>query len=359
MAKRITIVGGGYIGVILAKFLEDKADISLVEDRSHFVHAPAMIRAVVQPEILESALIPYDSLLRTGRIISERASRIHQDAVELSGGNLVDSDLVVVATGSSNAVPFKPPGSDIEQLRADNARIHGLLQAANTVAIVGAGAVGTELAGEIAHAMPDKNVTLIANTPRLFPDTPAKLGDGLARKLGAAGVDVRFGVTAVNLESKTSPYAGKLELSDGSAISADLIFPVIGSRATSELLESLPGGAMGAAGRVKVDPWLRPSSYPNVLAAGDVADAGDAMTIVAAIRQAAWLKRTSLAWLRGKTIDEQKPYVPWKNPPLLIPLGPDIGSSFLSFFVAGDFLTSRMKGRDLFLPRYNKLLGRS
>lgn len=63
MAKRIVIVGGVYLGTELAKSLENDADITLIEARSHFVHAPATIRAVVDPQILERALIPYDALL--------------------------------------------------------------------------------------------------------------------------------------------------------------------------------------------------------------------------------------------------------------------------------------------------------
>ena len=44
MAKRIIIVGGGYIGVQLAKAMDNKAEVTLIEPRSHFVHAPALIR---------------------------------------------------------------------------------------------------------------------------------------------------------------------------------------------------------------------------------------------------------------------------------------------------------------------------
>ena len=40
MAKRIIIVGGGYVGVQLAKALDGKADVTLVEPRSHFVTCP-------------------------------------------------------------------------------------------------------------------------------------------------------------------------------------------------------------------------------------------------------------------------------------------------------------------------------
>lgn len=360
MSNRIAIIGGGYIGVQLAKSLDDDADITLIEPRSHFVHAPAMIRAAVDPALLDQGLIPYDKLLKNGRVIRARASGIDGGGVTLDNGQRVEADHIVVATGSSNAMPFKPVGDDIKGLRQANRRIHDQLKAARSIGIVGAGAVGTELAGEIAHAMPGKKITLISDLDRLFPTMPHSLGDGLARKLRDAGVTLILGKRAENLQSLTEPYAGSLTLSDGSEHTFDLIFPVLGSRASSEVLAALPAAQKSTANRIKVDRWLRPSSLPNVFAAGDVVDAGDAMTIVAASRQTPWLKATLKGLIAGKQIEDMKPYKPWgPKAPILVPLGPKRGASFLGLFTAGDFLTRKMKGEDLFVKKYNKLLNRS
>ncbi|MEO4044785.1 FAD-dependent oxidoreductase [Hoeflea sp. CAU 1731] len=358
MTKRIAIIGGGYIGARLAKTLENKADITLIEQRSHFVHTPAMIRAVVDPSIVDSALIPFGNLLTSGKFVQARAANVDGRGVTLEDGARIEADYIVVATGSENAKPFKAAGDDIEGLRADNARIHAMLKGANTVAIVGAGAVGTELAGEIAHYMPEKKVTLISDQPRLFPDMPSKLGNGLTTKLKSAGVDLVFGARAENLESLAEPYSGTLTLSNGTQISADLIFPVIGSRASSELLEDLPGAARGSSNRIKVDGWMRPSSLPNVFAAGDVAETGDGMTIVAASRQQPWLTKALSELVDGKSVEDLKPYKPWDKAPILVPLGPRKGNSYLVAFTAGDLVTRFMKGKDLFVPKYTKLLGR-
>ena len=54
--------------------------------RSHFVHAPAMIRAVVDPSLLDRALIPYDRLLKNGRVLHARASGIDANGVTLDDG---------------------------------------------------------------------------------------------------------------------------------------------------------------------------------------------------------------------------------------------------------------------------------
>lgn len=359
MSKRIAIIGGGYIGVGLAKSLDDSADVTLIEPRSHFVHAPAMIRAVVDPSLTDRALIPYDRLLTKGRVLHARATGIDATGVTLDDGQRIEADLIVVATGSSNAMPFKPDGSNIEGLRQANQRIHQQVKDARSIGIVGAGAVGTELAGEIAHAMPDKKITLISDTGRLFPSMPDELGDALASKLRDAGVTLLFGHRAENLQSLTAPYVGCLKLSDGSEHDFDMIFPVLGSRASSELLEDLPGVQKGTANRVKVDQWLRPSRLPNVFAAGDVVDAGDGMTIVATSRQLPWLKTALKGLLAGNSLEKMKSYKPWgPKAPILVPLGPKRGNSFLGLFTAGDWVTRKMKGEDLFLKKYSKLLNR-
>ncbi|MGQ7848042.1 NAD(P)/FAD-dependent oxidoreductase [Granulosicoccus sp. 3-233] len=361
MTQQIAIVGGGYIGAELARSLDARADVVLVEPRSHFVHAPAMIRGVVDPTLMSQALIPYDSLLTRGRVVRARAASVDDAGITLGDGSRIVADQVVVATGSGNATPFKPKGDDIAAFRAESVRIHALLTAADNVAIVGGGAVGTELAGEIAHAMPGKRVTLISAQPRLFPDKPLAFGDALTKKLERAGVRLVLGHRAQNLQSLTEPFAGSLRLQDDSEHEFDLIFPVIGARANGELLQALPGTETSSAGRIKVDAWLRPStSFPNVFAAGDVADAGDAMTIVATSRQLPWLKNTLLGLGKGKSIERMKPYAPWgSKAPIIVPLGPDRGNSFLGFMTVGNLITRKLKGENLFVRKYRALFGQS
>lgn len=361
MPKQIAIVGGGYAGVQLARSLDGAVDVTLIEPNSHFVHAPAMIRALVDPTLLDDALMPYDKLLDRGRVVKGRAESVDETGVTLTGGERIAADFIVIATGSTNAAPFKAAADGIDGLRASQHAIHMQLKAADTIAIVGAGAVGTELAGEIAHFFPAKKVTLISSEASLFPGKPDRLGLKLASKLRAAGVELIMGVRAGNLASSTEPYSGSLELSDGQQISADLIFPAVGARAVSVLLEQLPGVDRTAGGRIKTDGWMRPSSLPNVFTAGDVSDAGDDMTIVAVSRQIPWLKKTLLALVAGQTVESLKPYKPWARgkAPFLVPLGPKLGASFLVLFTAGDALTRMMKGKDLFITRYRKLLRRT
>lgn len=357
MQKKLLIVGGGYLGAELAKALENDLEVTLVEQRRAFVHAPAMIRAVVKPALLDSALLPYDKLLSKGNVVLAKADSVDEYGATLVDGRRINADYIVIATGSSNGVAFKPEGDNIDDFRAVITGLHAQLKEAKSIAIVGAGTVGTEMAGEINDAMPEKHITLISSESSLFPTMPTKLGTSLTSKLKKSGVEIMFGVKVDNLKSLTKPYSGSLHLSDGTLIEADLIIPAIGSRAESSLLDSLPNINKEKNGRVKVDNYLRPSAYSNVFAAGDVASNGDAMTIVAIGRQIPWLTNMLKKLASGKKMDQLKPYAPWKKSPLFLPLGPKKGNSYLVIGTFGNWVTSKIKGKDLFITKYRKLFG--
>ncbi|MEM1388942.1 MAG: FAD-dependent oxidoreductase [Pseudomonadota bacterium] len=358
MAKSLVIVGGGYVGAELAKGLQDVFDVTLVEPRDAFVHAPAMIRGLVDKAVRDQALIPYDKLLNKGRLVRAKASAIKPNAVQ-AGGEEITADYIVVATGASNGGIFKPGDESIDAFRAAQAKVQEQIEAAGRIVIVGAGAVGTELAGEIAYAHPSKAVSLISAGAALFPDFPAKLGAGLKNKLAEMGVDVVLGARVTDLKGTTEPYAGSVALDTGRVIEADLVIPAVGSKPQTALFDSLPDVKRSADGRVVVDSHLRPSSLPNVFAAGDAVDTGDLMTIVAAGRQQPWLSKLLKAIAGGSTVESQKVYTPWGKAPILVPLGPERGNSFLIIAVLGDWVTRMAKGKDLFIAKYRKLLGYS
>jgi len=358
MAKAsLVVVGGGYVGVELAQGLSETFDVTLIDPRDAFVHAPAMLRALVDGSVRDQALIPYDKALKGAQLVKAKAVEVKQNAVVTETGEEIAADYIVLSPGASNGGIFKPADEGIDAFRAAQTKVEGQIKDAGSIVIVGAGAVGTELAGEIAHAYPKKSLTLISADARLFPGFPAKLGAGLAAKLGKMGVDVVLGRRVSDLKSTTDPYAGAVTLDDGRTLTADLIVPAIGSKPRTDLFEGLPGMQKAPDGRVKVDSYMRPSSWPNVFAAGDAVDTGDAMTIVATSRQQPWLAKLLKAVAGGKTVESQKAYTPWGKAPILIPLGPEKGNSYLMIATFGDWVTKSIKGKDLFISKYRKLLG--
>lgn len=361
---KLIIVGGGYLGAGLARRMDAHADVTLVEPREAFVHNSALIRALVQPELLDKVLLPYDKLLRRGRVLHQRATQVHADGVTLANGERLHADAVVVATGSRYALPFKPAGDCVDALRSACLAAHQQLQAAQSVAVVGGGAVGIELAGEIASGMPQLQVSLVHAHQELLPNYPERLSKQLKKQLQSLGVQIYSNCYALRMPQSDAPFSGTLELCTGETLYADMVIPAIGATANNELLTALPGVERTAAGRIRTDAWLRPCpSMPTVFAAGDVADSGDGMTIVATIRQLPWLEKTLRAVLRGQSAQAGSAYKPWPLAPVLLPLGHQIGSSWLpapifpSLGVVGSTVTTLIKGKHLFIGKYRKLLG--
>jgi NADH dehydrogenase FAD-containing subunit len=359
--RRVIIVGGGYAGFSLARGLDRKADVVLVEPRDHFFHNVAAMRAIVEPRLFDRIAIPYDRLLKRGKVMRDRATAISDRTVTLASGQTLEADIVVAATGSTYASPFKPQADNLDRLRQSIKAAGEQLAAASSVTIVGAGAVGTELAGEIASAMSGKSVHLVSSSPSLFPGYAPGLGRRLDAQLKAMNVSVHHGATATNLQTTAEPFQGSVTLSTGEALPAGLVFPVIGAKAESSLFKAIAGATFDRLGRVTVDPWLRPAGSKTLFAFGDAAATGDAMTIVAIMRQEPWLAKTILAALDGKPVESLARYAPWPVAPILVPLGTRKGASVLPItkkgLAVGPFLTSAIKGKHLFIPRYWKEFG--
>lgn len=355
MDRNVVIVGGGYLGADLARMLDGVAQVTLVEEREAFCHSSAMIRALVQPGLAERALFPYGRMLKNGHVIRARAIAVDGGGVTLDGGERIDAGVVVVATGSRHGAPFKPAGASVRDFLEASRAAREAVAAAGSVLIVGGGAVGTELAGEIKAALPGKSVTLVSDGPLLAGYNP-RLGDKLAKKLLLLGADLILDERAEGLANTVAPFAGDVTLADGRRIEADLVIPALGSRPETPLLDQLPGIRKGPDGRVLTDRWMRPSKLPNLFAAGDAADNGDPMTIIGASRQAPWLARAIRGVLDGRRLDSTPAYAPWPSPPILVPLGERLGNSLLPVVgLAGNGPTRLIKGRDLFLPKYGRL----
>jgi apoptosis-inducing factor 2 len=228
----------------------------------------------------------------------------------------------------------------------------------NTIAIVGGGPVGTELAGEISTAYPSKAVTLVAGSPSLVPGYSAKLAETLAVQLRSKGVSLQLNTRVDTLVSDEHPFMGSLELAGAGP---QLVFPALGARPVTTVLQQIPGVGLDRQGRVVLDAWLRPAGARSLFALGDAAATGDPMTIVAITRQVPWLSKTITALLAGRSLESLPPYRPWPMRGILVPLGPRDGASVLPILrngmQIGKWATALLKGRELFVPRYLEEFG--
>ncbi len=188
--------------------------------------------------------------------------RVTRPGVVEVGGRELEYDRLVVATGSSPAVP---PVEGLDAVdywtNQDATRTH---EVPESLAVMGGGPVGSELAQFFARV--GARVTVIEHGPRLLGRVHEEAGAALAEVFRSEGIDVR---TGVGVEAAEPAEAGvRLRLSDGSTLEAERLLVATGRRPnTQDLgLEQL-GLSIGPRG-IEVDERLRAAT--NVWAIGDV-----------------------------------------------------------------------------------------
>ena len=78
----------------------------------------------------------------------------------MDNGQVIDYSDVVIAVGSQGPFPGRTNATSLSKATADYQSLTDELEKANDIVIVGGGAVGVELAGEIADKYKMKNITI-------------------------------------------------------------------------------------------------------------------------------------------------------------------------------------------------------
>ena len=170
--------------------------------------------------------------------------------VTMADGKVIPYDVLVVATGSRNLSPGEPPVS-VTDKKGTSAYYETMRQAltkTKSVVIVGTGAVGVELAGEI-HEFGQKGVkiTLVGRAPQILTESFKYKEGGIQRimdDLHKLGVEVLNGeeVTShpmpenVKDASPLVPTPQGVTLKSGRKIDSDLLVFAAGSKINSSFL---------------------------------------------------------------------------------------------------------------------------
>ena len=353
----VVVIGGGYGGVAVARALDEDARVTLVEPKDAFVHNVAALRALVEPTWLPRIFLPYDGLLAHGVVLRDRAVRVDAGQVTLASGQRLSPDVIVLATGSTYPFPAKsdePKTADaIGRYRAT----HAHLEHAGRVMLLGAGAVGLELAGEIAAAWPDKHIVLVDAAEQILPGPyDQRLRDELNRQLEDLGVERVMGHALTHLPDIPAGEAGTFVVATtaGTCIEADIWFRCHGIAPVTGYLGDDFAAARTQDGYLTVTPQLQVVGLDRVYALGDIA-AIDVNKAGVAGRQAVVVAANIRAQLAGS--DERAVYSP--GPPVIIlPLGPTGGAGQLPNRddIVTAALISDIKGRDMMVDRYVELL---
>ncbi|WP_149823868.1 NAD(P)/FAD-dependent oxidoreductase [Streptomyces tailanensis] len=361
----VIVIGGGYGGIRLAKQLDEVARVTLVDRKEVFFHRIAALRAGVHEDWTTTPFIPYDRLLRNGRVVVGKAIDIDTGArqVRLATGERLPYDVVVIATGADYPEPARFLGTTMDEAAKTFTAHQEKIADAEHVLIAGGGPGGVELAAEIRLARPEARVTLAHAGSVLLNSMGSKWAGRRALSwLESHDVEVR-------LDSFISPGADFDTYRDGrgNIIEADLSFWANGTTPNTLWLRLAGHGDwLNGSGQVKVDRMLRVEGRLDVFAVGDVNDVSELKVSPVAIAQADIAAHNIRAYLgsSGRHRKEPRFYRPIQRTPLIVPFGAADGLTLIPVpggetAVLGGRTATLAKAKTLMTPYIRKQLGYS
>jgi NADH:ubiquinone reductase (H+-translocating) len=313
----IVVVGGGAAGLELVTRLGDrlgrkgKARITLVERARTHLWKPLLHEVAagsLDPSAHEVNYLAqahwHSFRYRFGEMVGlDRSARklhigttLDDEGREITPPRAIDYDILVISIGSVTN-DFGTPGAAEHAVRLEtpaqaalfNRRLVNACLRAQTqpepvrpgqlhVAIIGAGATGTELAAElhrtlrevIAHGLDridperDTRIVLIEAADRLLPALPERISKATRRLLERMGVEVKTSARVQEVSSEG------VQLADGSFIPAELVVWAAGVKAP-EVLRNMDGLETNRLNQLVVEPTLQTTLDANIFALGDCA----------------------------------------------------------------------------------------
>jgi NADH:ubiquinone reductase (H+-translocating) len=298
--KHVVVLGAGFGGLTFCQaFKHPTARITCVDRQNHHLFQPLLYQVATAGLAAPNIAEPIRTILARRRNISVRFDtvldvRLAEREVVLEGGRLAYDYLVVALGGVTSYFghpeweKFAPGLKTLDDAiairrnvllafeRAENESDPVVRQRLMTIAVVGGGPTGVELAGAFAelsrhvlrrdfrHIDPTQaRVVLIEATPRILSHLPERLSTSARRHLERLGVEVITSAPVKDLQQ------GRMQLEGGLNIEAETMIWAAGVRA-HPITERL-GAETDRAGRVKVLPDLSVPGHPEVFAIGDMA----------------------------------------------------------------------------------------
>ena len=295
----VVVVGGGFAGLAAARALaRAPADVTLVDCKNHHVFQPLLYQVATAGLSPAEIASPIRRILRRqanvrvllGEVtaIDPAAKRVRLDSGEMSFDFLILAAGVTHSYFGHDAWEAHAPGlktiEDALEIRrrallafeqAEREEDAEVRRQWLTLAVIGGGPTGVEMAGAFAeiarHSLVRDfrridpraaRVILIEAGPRVLPSYPEDLSHRAQAQLEALGVQVLTGTPVTGVDE------GSLQLG-GERLAARTIVWAAGVQG-SPLARSL-GTPLDRAGRVIVQPDLSLPGHPSVFVIGDLA----------------------------------------------------------------------------------------
>jgi 3-phenylpropionate/trans-cinnamate dioxygenase ferredoxin reductase subunit len=273
----MVVVGGSYAGVqsaVSARESGYQERITIISDEAHLPYKrPPLSKDLLLGKSREDSIwLRTPDYFRNNSIellLGKSVVEIDRQAKQLtfSDGDTQPYDVLVLACGAQIR-RLQVSGSDradVHYLRTldDSVRLRGLLECASSVAIVGGGFVGLEVAAA-ARAM-GKEVTVIEAAPRLLQRAVSQtMSDFVLELHRGHGTDIMVSETAERIDGRDGDLR-IMTCNSGRAINCDLIVAGIGSSPNDQLAKA---SGLATANGIVVDELCR-TVDDAIFAAGD------------------------------------------------------------------------------------------
>lgn len=346
--KRAFIIGGGFGGIAAALDLERRRTpnlkIILVSNKPHFEYHAGLYRVVTGHSPL-NVCIPIAEII-DGKNIEFVVDTIQsidcqKKIAHGTSGSRHRFDYAVIALGAETAY-FHIPGlkelsfgfkSITEALRLKR-HLHRLFETCSSpqvspdekvsllhFVVVGAGASGVELAGELAHYT--KNLAkqhqvdqtlittdLIEAASRILPAFPREFSEKVDQRLRQLGVNIFTNRPMAKEEMEQISVRGM-------TMKTETVIWTAGVKPHS-LYHTISGFTFDKKGRVVVDEFLQAEGFPNIFVVGDGASTPYSGLAQTAIRDGKLAAANIVHSIMHNPLEKHQP----KKPYYLLPVGP-------------------------------------
>ncbi|XP_022107055.1 apoptosis-inducing factor 2-like [Acanthaster planci] len=352
--KHVVVIGGGYGGIVVALKLQGKCKLTLIDPKEAFHHCIGALRACTEDGFARKTLIPYaptfgESFKRgTVEAIDPGAKK-----VRLAGGEDIGYDYLVVATGSRGSFPSKISGGEDSSVYINQyTDMLQKIKACKDIVVIGGGAVGVEMAGEITTDFSDKQVTLIHSRDYLVEgDFSPKFRRGAEEQLRAKGVKLVLGEKVTNLADLPTDGSSRctVKTDKGTEVEADLVLVCVGQPCNSSAYAASLSDRVEGTGHLKVNKYLQVEGLDDVFAIGDCCNIHQLKLAYFAGQHGELVAKNLQLLAQGKT--DLKAW-PAPGRMMALPVGRNGGVFQLGSMVFGPFLARKVKSEGLFIARY-------